>query len=135
MNIDFNAAFDAGLTKEQIMEMMQDSLHRAIDEREKAEQERKAAEEKKIQENESKARKEDLKREGRAYLINALIAYSDAFDLLDEGETWGEEEIAKAEDAIKRIEEMIPLYVKLAKLQGEMDKRFGIEGFGLGGLL
>lgn len=83
--------------------------------------------------------KEALKAEGRAYAINALIAYSEAFDLLSEGETWDEEDIAKAEDMLKKLEEMIPLYIQLGRLQGEMDKKLGIEdldnfGFGLGGL-
>lgn len=83
--------------------------------------------------------KEALKAEGRAYAINALIAYSAAFDLLSEGETWDEEDIAKAEDMLKKLEEMIPLYIQLGRLQGEMDKKLGIEdldnfGFGLGGL-
>lgn len=91
-------------------------------------------------EQETQDEKEALKAEGRAYLINALIAYSSAFDLLDEGETWDEEEVAKAEEMIKKLEAMIPLYVKLAELQGEMDKKFGIEdlgnfGFGLGGII
>lgn len=84
-------------------------------------------------------KKEALKAEGRAHAINALIAYSEAFDLLSEGETWDEEDIAKAEDMLKKLEEMIPLYIQLGRLQGEMDKKFGIDdldnfGFGLGGL-
>ena len=84
-------------------------------------------------------KKEALKAEGRAYAINALIAYSEAFDLLSEDETWDEEDIAKAEDMLKKLEEMIPLYIQLGRLQGEMDKKLGIEdldnfGFGLGGL-
>jgi len=64
--------------------------------------------------------KEALKAEGRAYLINALIAYSEAFDLLDEGETWDEEDVAKAEEAIKKFEEMVPMYIKLAEMQEEL---------------
>ena len=132
MNIDFNAAFDAGLTKEQIMEMMQDSLHRAMAEREKAEQERKAAEEKKLKEDKIKASKEELKREARAYAINALICYSHAFDLLDEDAEWDDEDITKAEDMLKKIEDMIPLYIKLAQMQGDMDDMFGLEFFGGG---
>lgn len=127
MNIDFNAAFDAGLTKEQIMEMMQDSLHKAMEEREKAEQARKAAEEKKLKESKDQAHKEGLKREAREYAINALIAYSYAFDLLDKDEEWDDEDIAKAEDMLKKIEDMIPLYIKLAQMQGDMDDMFGLE--------
>lgn len=132
MNIDFNAAFDAGLTKEQIMEMMQDSLHKAMEEREKAEQERKAAEEKKLKEDRIQASKEELKREARAYAINALICYSYAFDLLDEDVEWDDEDINKAEDMLKKIEDMIPLYIKLAQMQDDMDNMFGIDFFGGG---
>lgn len=76
----------------------------------------------------AKDSKEALKAEGRAYLINALIAYSQAFDLLDEDEGWGQEEVDKAEEAIKKLEEMIPLYIKLAEMQGDMDKHFGLDG-------
>lgn len=76
----------------------------------------------------TKDSKEALKAEGRAYLINALIAYSQAFDLLDEDEEWGQEEVDKVEETIKKIEDMIPLYIKLAEMQGEMDKHFGLDG-------
>lgn len=76
----------------------------------------------------AKDSKEALKAEGRAYLINALIAYSQAFDLLDEDEEWGQEEVDRAEEVIKKIEEMIPLYIKLAEMQGDMDKHFGLDG-------
>ena len=132
MNIDFNAAFEAGLTEEQIMEMMQDSLKKAIGERVKAEQERKAAEERKIKENKDKAHKEELKREARAYAINALICYSQAFDLLNDGEEWDDEDVAKAEDMLKKIEDMIPLYIKLAQMQDDMDGMLGLDFFGGG---
>ena len=132
MNIDFNAAFDAGLTQEQIMEMMQDSLNRAVEERKKAEQERKAAEEKKLKESKDQAHKEELKREARACAINALICYSHVFDLLDEGEEWDDEDITKAEEMLKKIEDMVPLYIKLAQMQGDMDDMFGLEFFGGG---
>ena len=84
----------------------------------------------------AKAEKEALKTEGRAYAINALICYSKAFDLLDEGEDWDEEDVAKAEQMLLRIEEMIPLYAKMIELQDKMDMDFfgGSFGLGLGGL-
>jgi hypothetical protein len=72
--------------------------------------------------------KEALKREGRAHLINALICYSYAFDLLEEGETWDQEDVDKAEELIKKIEGMVPLYIQLAEKYGELDKSFGIGG-------
>ena len=83
-----------------------------------------------------KAEKEALKTEGRAYAINAIICYSKAFDLLDEGDDWDEEDVAKAEQMLLRIEEMIPLYAKMMELQNKMDEDFFGDsfGFGLGGL-
>lgn len=89
----------------------------------------KARQEEALRQNKvTKDSKEALKAEGRAYLINALIAYSQAFDLLDEDEEWGQKEVDKVEETIKKIEDMIPLYIKLAEMQGEMDKHFGLDG-------
>lgn len=79
--------------------------------------------------------KENLKCEGRAHLINALICYSHAFDLLDEDEEWDQEDVDKAEVMIKKLEDMIPLYIKIIKMQEDIDKDLGEGfGFGLGGL-
>ena len=71
--------------------------------------------------------KEAFKVEGRAHLINALICYSHAFDLLEEDEDWDQEDVDKAEELIKKIENMVPLYIKLAEMQGELDKSFGLD--------
>jgi len=87
----------------------------------------KARQEEALRQNkENKSAKEALKAEGRAYLINALMCYSQAFDLLDEDEEWGQEEVDRAEEVIKKLEDMIPLYIKLAEMQGDMDKHFGL---------
>jgi hypothetical protein len=127
MNIDFNAAFDAGLTDEDIMNMMQKQMQEAKEKRQ-AEIEAKAkAEQEKINKEARSAAKEHLKEEGRAYAINALICYSQAFDLLEDGEEWDDEDVAKAEEVLKKLEDMIPLYIKLAQMQGEMDKHFGLD--------
>jgi len=89
----------------------------------------KARQEEALRQNkENKSAKEALKAEGRAYLINALMCYSQAFDLLDEDEEWGQEEVDRAEEVIKKLEDMIPLYIKLAEMQGDMDKHFGLDG-------
>ena len=66
-------------------------------------------------EKEKAEKKEHLKAEARAYIINAMIAYSEAFDLLDEGEEWDDEMVAKAEELIKEYEQMLPVYMALAK--------------------
>ena len=123
MNVDFNAAFDAGMTDEDIMEMMQKQLQEAKDKRQA---QAKLEQEKKDREARSAA-KEGLKAEGRAHLINALICYSQAFDLLEDGDEWEQEDVNKAEELIKKVEDMIPMYIKLAKMQGDLDKHFGLD--------
>lgn len=82
------------------------------------------------------ARKEELKREARAYLINAYLAYIEVFDLLPEGAEIDEDDIKDLEQMIIKAEDMIPLYYKIAKLQDEMneigkdDEDFELFGFG-----
>jgi predicted unusual protein kinase regulating ubiquinone biosynthesis (AarF/ABC1/UbiB family) len=118
MNIDFNAALEAGMSEEDIINMMKTQLHKHVEEK-------RAKESQKIND------KEALKAEGRAYLINALIAYSEAFDITDE--PWDEEDIHEVEELLIKLEEMAPMYIKLAQMQGELDNRFW-GNLGLGGL-
>ena len=118
MNIDFNAAFNAGMSEEDIKDMMDRALHAAIEER-------KAQEEQRLEEERKKATtrdKEALKAEARAYLINAVIAYSEAFDLIDD--SWDEEAVAELEALIIRLEQMAPMYIKLAEMQDKLDEDF-----------
>lgn len=133
MNIDFNAAFEGGMSREDIEEMFK----RQMDMAENEYKEKKAAEALKAREAKIKAQKasakEELKAEARAHAINAIIAYAEAFDLLQEDETWDEEDIARAEDMLKKVEETIPLYIKIIQLQDQMNKDFGDESLGLGG--
>lgn len=124
MNIDFDAAFDAGMTDEDIMEMTRRQLKEAKDKRQA---QIKLEQEKKNREARSTA-KEELKAEGRAHLINALICYSQAFDLLEDGEEWEQEDVDRVEELIKKIEDMVPMYIKLAEMQGDLDKHFGLDG-------
>lgn len=86
--------------------------------------------EKAAQVKKDNAKVEALKAEARAYVINALIAYSQAFGALDEDAEMTKEELKKLESFIKKFEDMIPLYMKLA----EMEDALGFE-FGFGGLL
>jgi hypothetical protein len=73
--------------------------------------------------------KEALKAEGRAYIINAIIAYSKAFDLEDED--WDQEDVDQLEALLIKIEDMIPMYKEIMEKQNELnDLGFG---FGLGG--
>ena len=132
MNIDFNAAFDAGMNSEDIKRMMEKQLkdaETAYIEKKAKEEEARLAKEKETQ---TSAKNEKLKAEARAHAINAMLAYSEAFDLLEEGETWDQEDIDKMEKMLIQLENMIPLYIKMAQMQDDMEKNFGF-GLGFGG--
>ena len=132
MNIDFNAAFDAGMNSEDIKRMMEKQLkdaETAYIEKKAKEEEARLAKEKEAQ---TSAKNEKLKAEARAHAINAMLAYSEAFDLLEEGETWDQEDIDKMEKMLIQLENMIPLYIKMAQMQNDMEQNFGF-GLGFGG--
>jgi hypothetical protein len=132
MNIDFNAAFDAGMNSADIKRMMEKQLkdaETAYIEKKAKEEEARLAKEKETQ---TSAKNEKLKAEARAHAINAMIAYSEAFDLLNEGETWDQEDIDKMEKMLIQMENMIPLYIKMTQMQEDMEKNFGF-GLGFGG--
>lgn len=96
----------------------------------KDEAERKAAAAK-----EDKADKEALKTEGRAYLINASLAYMQAFDLLD-AEDIDQDLVNELEEVIKYVESIAPLYIKMMALEEKMKKMDPDElGKMLGGML
>lgn len=79
-----------------------------------------------------KAQTEELKAEGRRYLINAIISYSLAFGLVTEDEV--DDEMAKELEAfILQMEEMVPLYIKMYELEKKFKKDDPFTGFGLGG--
>ena len=71
----------------------------------------KAKQEEALRAEEKKSKVEELKREARAYAINALAAYSEAFDL---GE-FDEEDVKKLEELLIQMEALIPLYMKLSE--------------------
>lgn len=79
---------------------------------------------------EEDARKEELKREARAYIINGILAYCEVFDLLD-GEEPDESDIETLEAYVMQIEDYIPIAKEIAKLQEEQKDKFG-EGFNFG---
>lgn len=130
MNIDFNAALEAGMSSEDLMKIVQDAVSDVLNDFEKQKAAKEAAAQKKV------ADKESLKAEARAYVVNALICYAEAFDLLDEGEEFSAEEIADMEAMLIKFEKMIPVYLNLLKLsendEEETDGFFGLFGGGLG---
>lgn len=130
MNIDFNAALEAGMSREDLMKIVQDAVSGVMNDFEKQKAAKEAAAQKKV------ADKEALKAEARAYVVNALICYAEAFDLLDEGEEFSAEEIAEMEAMLIKFEKMIPVYLNLLKLNedddAEVDGLFGLFGGGLG---
>lgn len=130
-----------GATPEEINAAMQEIyLEKEREEQDRAKREafiRKLAEQEQAEARaEEEARIEMLKREARAYVINALLAYIEVFDLLPEGEEIDEDDIKNLEQMIIKVEDLIPLYYRIAKLQDEIneigkdDKDFGLFGFG-----
>ena len=64
-----------------------------------------------------------------------MICYTEAFDLLPEGEELSEEDIASLEKAIIQLEGMIPMYMKLLEMReafedGDMGMLGGLFGGG-----
>ena len=125
MNIDFNAAFKAGMSEEEIRA----SIDKAIDNaRKEAEQELLKA--KKEQEKEV-TDKDMRKAEARAYMINAIIAYSEAFDMEEE---FDQDDINKLEELLIKVEDMIPMYMQLMEKYeelGDLGLSFGLGGFNI----
>ena len=77
----------------------------------------------------SKAEKDALMSEGRAYFINAIIAYTEAL----EGKTLSEEEVANLEQVAVEMEDMLikamQLKKKLEESEGlDLDDLFGMFG-------
>lgn len=79
---------------------------------------------------EEEARVEMLKREARAYIINGMLAYIEAFDLLD-GEEPDETDIEGLEAYLLQIEAYFPIAKEIAKLQADQKDKFG-KGFNFG---
>lgn len=72
------------------------------------------AERQKAQAKMDKARQEELKAEARAYLVNSLLAYSEAFGWMthEEIESLDQEDIDEIEKQIKTIEALFPFIIK-----------------------
>ena len=118
--IDINALFEQGAPEDVIADAVQKNIkEKALIEETKRQAEalRKAQSEKKTQ--------LDYRKEGRAYLINALLAYDDAFNLFGP-DPLDDDEIKELEKAIIKLEEMIPMYAKLL----DIEKRFQRGDFG-----
>ena len=84
---------------------------------------------------EEEARREMLKREARAYMINGMLAYCEAYDLLD-GEEPDQSDIETLEAYLIQIEGYLPIAKEIAKLQAEQDEKgfnFGLFGGPFGG--
>lgn len=121
--IDLNELMNSGADAEALMEAVKKNLA-----------EKAAAEEAKAQaEAEKKAKEAEKQRfcdEGRQYLINAILAYDDAFHFLGD-EPVTKEEIAEIEKMIKRWEKSLPTAFRIA-IDRKMDPEKLWRTFGLG---
>ena len=128
MNIDLNAAFEAGMSEEDVKAMMEDEMMRAKQEYEEKKAAERAAKEAAARQMAASVEKEQLKGEARAHLINAVVAYTKAFDLLDEGEELTDEDVAKLEAELIKFEEMIPVWIKLRDIGMDPEGLMGLFG-------
>lgn len=78
--------------------------------------------------------------EGRMHLINAILAYDDAFHFFGD-EPLDEEDIEDLTEAIKQMEALFPIYAQMIDVQAKMDEakksnpRDKNSGYGLFGAL
>lgn len=127
-----------GATPEEINAVMQEIyLEKEREDKARAEKEallKKLAEKEKEQAEaraEDEARKEMLKREARAYIINGMFAYCEAFDLLD-GEEPDEQEVQALEEYLMQVEAYFPIAKEIAKLRAEQGEKGFFDLFGGG---
>ena len=100
------------------------ALNKIYAEKQKQEEALRAQREK---ENDIK-RIEALKSEGRAYLVNAIMAYGTAFGLIPVDYDLTQEELNEVEQVLIEYEKMIPLYVKLLGIDKKIEKMMRGEG-------
>lgn len=126
-----------GATPEEINAAMQEVyLEKEREDKARAQKEQEATLRKLAEKEQAEARAQEeariemLKREARTYMINGILAYCEAFDLL-EGEDPDESDIETLEAYLIQIEAYLPLAKEIAKLQAEQKDKFG-EGFDFG---
>lgn len=109
----------SGASEEEILEALRE-LKAAKAAQDEAEAQQKQKQKQKQDEDEKAAHKEDLKREARAYIINGVIAYAEAFDLLPEDWTLDEDDTIKMfEETLIKLEALIPLYLQMRQVMDE----------------
>ena len=128
MNIDLNAAFEAGMSEEDVKAMVEREMAQAKQKHEEKMAAERAAKEAAAKQMAASVEKEQLKGEARAHLINAVIVYTKAFDLLDEGEEITDEDVARLEAELIKLEELIPMLIKLHDLGMDSGGLMGLFG-------
>lgn len=105
----------SGASEEEVLEAL-----RELKAAKAAQDEAEAEAQKKLAEDEKTAHKENLKREARANIINGVIAYAEAFDLLPEDWTLDEDDTIKMfEETLIKLEALIPLYLQMRQVMDE----------------
>lgn len=121
-----------GATPEEINAAMQEIyLEKEREDKVRAEKEALLKKEQAEARAEDEARKEMLKREARAYIINGMFAYCEAFDLLD-GEEPDEQDVQALEAYLTQIEAYFPIAKEIAKLRAEQGEKGFFDLFGGG---
>lgn len=104
--IDINKLVEDGASNKEIAIAIRANQKELEEKRAKEEAERIAAKNKKEKDIEK------FKAEGRMHLINAILAYDDAFHFFGD-EPLSDEEVDDLRETIEQFEEMIPVYVQM----------------------
>lgn len=104
--IDINKLVEDGASNKEIATAIRANQKELEEKRAKEEAERIAAENKKEKDIEK------FKAEGRMHLINAVLAYDDAFHFFGD-EPLSDEDVDDLREAIEKFENMIPVYIKM----------------------
>ena len=126
--MDIYGMYKNGATSEEVFAAFKKEAREANERIAKEEAERKAAEQARLEqekaEQEAATKKEALLAEARAHLINACVAYSEAF-----GEEVTEEDIKKLEQELISMEKFLEKMMNMKRGDLDLSGLFGLFGF------
>lgn len=125
--MDIYEMYKKGATSEEVFAAFKEEARAANERIAKEEAERKAAEQARLAQekaNKAAAQKEALLAEARAYLINACVAYSEAF-----GEEVTDEDIKKLEQELIGMEKFLEKMINMKGGDLDLSGLFGLFGF------
>ena len=122
--MDIYEMYKNGATSEEVFTAFKKEARDANERIAKEEAERKAAEQARLAQEKEATQKEALLAEARAHLINACVAYSEAF-----GEEVTDEDIKKLEQELIGMEKFLEKMMNMKRGDLDLSGLFGFFGF------